>query len=163
MRAQTVAVRKLKPAAYNPRKELKRGEPEYEKIKASIAQFGYVGGMVWNKRSGNLVGGHQRLKVLVAEFGVKEVEVCVVDLPLAQEKALNLGLNKISGEWDAGGLADLLGELQADGDIDLGWTGFDKGEVDAAIASALAEPGGKCKSCYRKSWTLGHNPGNKIA
>ena len=32
----------LKPAEYNPRKKLKPGMPEYEKLKRSIEQFGYV-------------------------------------------------------------------------------------------------------------------------
>jgi ParB-like chromosome segregation protein Spo0J len=62
---------------------------------------------VWNERTGNLIGGHQRLKVL-KERGDGEVEVSVVDLDKTKEKALNLALNKISGDWDYPKLKDVL-------------------------------------------------------
>ena len=39
---QTLPVGKLVPADYNPRKDLKPGDPEYDKLKCSIAEFGYV-------------------------------------------------------------------------------------------------------------------------
>ena len=55
---------------------------------------------MWNQRSGNLVGGHQRLKVLI-EQGQTETDVSVVDLPPERERALNVALNKISGDWEA--------------------------------------------------------------
>ena len=138
MRIERIPVKRISAAAYNPRKNLKPGDPEWEKIKRSIGEFGYVDTLVWNMRTGNLVGGHQRLKVLVAEFKVKAVDVSVVDLPLAKEKALNIALNRISGEWDTTALADLLSELQAADDVDAAATGFDQKEIDVAIAEALA-------------------------
>jgi ParB-like chromosome segregation protein Spo0J len=55
--------------------------------------------LVWNSRTGNLVGGHQRFKI-IKEQGLKEVEVSVVDLDANKEKALNLALNKVRGDWD---------------------------------------------------------------
>ena len=54
----------LKAATYNPRKDLKPGDKEYEKLKRSITEFGYVEPVIWNERTGTVVGGHQRLKVL---------------------------------------------------------------------------------------------------
>ena len=57
----------LLPADYNPRKDLKPGDAEYEKLKRSIEQFGYVEPVIWNKTTGRVVGGHQRLKVLMAK------------------------------------------------------------------------------------------------
>jgi ParB-like chromosome segregation protein Spo0J len=96
MRIKKIKIEQINPAAYNPRVDLKPGDTEYEKLKNSIANFGCVEPLVWNKRTGNLVGGHQRLKILV-EQGFAEVEVSVVDLSLEKEKALNLALNKISG------------------------------------------------------------------
>ena len=54
----------LLPADYNPRKDLQPGDPEYEKLKRSLQQFGYVEPVIWNKATGRVVGGHQRLKVL---------------------------------------------------------------------------------------------------
>jgi len=96
---KNIPVTRINPASYNPRIDLKPGDPEYEKLTNSISQFGYIQPLIWNSRTGNLVGGHQRLKILLAK-GLTQVEVSVVDLPLDQEKALNLALNKIKGGWD---------------------------------------------------------------
>ncbi len=121
-------VKDINPAAYNPRKDLQPGDPEYEKLKKSILEFDMVEPLVWNKQTGNLVGGHQRLKVL-KELGVATVEVSVVDLKPVKEKALNLALNKISGEWDMPMLKDLLLEIDT-GDFDIEVTGFDLKEIE---------------------------------
>ncbi len=128
MDIQTIPIRKVKAAAYNPRKDLKPGDPEYEKLKKSLAEFDLVEPLIWNKRSGNLVGGHQRLKV-IQERGDNEVQVSVVDLAPAKEKALNLALNKISGEWDMPLLKDLLEEINT-GEFDIEITGFDDKEIE---------------------------------
>ena len=88
---QTLPVGKLVPADYNPRKDLKPGDPEYDKLKRSIEQFGYVEPVIWNKTTGRVVGGHQRLKVLI-DMGITEVECVVVELPETKEKALNVAL-----------------------------------------------------------------------
>lgn len=106
-----ISVEKIKPAAHNPRIDLQPGDPDYEKLKRSIDEFDCVEPLVWNKRTGNLVGGHQRFKILLAR-GDAEVDVSVVDLGEAEEKALNIALNKISGDWDYVKLPDLLTELQ---------------------------------------------------
>ena len=68
----------LLPADYNPRKDLKPGDPEYDKLKRSIEQFGYVEPVIWNQVTGCVVGGHQRLKVLI-DMGITEVECVVVE------------------------------------------------------------------------------------
>lgn len=128
MDIRKVSIKDINPAPYNPRKDLRPGDPEYEKLKRSIQEFGYVEPLVWNERSGNLVGGHQRLKVLL-EQGVSEVEVSVVDLDEEREKTLNLALNKISGDWDLEMLAGLLEELRLT-DFDITLTGFGDQEVD---------------------------------
>ncbi len=91
---QSLPVGKLAPADYNPRKDLKPGDPEYEKLKRSLSEFGYVEPVIWNKTTGNVVGGHQRLKVLI-DIGVTEVECVVVEMGEEKEKALNVALNKI--------------------------------------------------------------------
>ena len=64
MLIEKVSSSKLNPAAYNPRRDLKPGDKDYEKLKRSISEFGYVEPVIWNKTTGNVVGGHQRLKVL---------------------------------------------------------------------------------------------------
>ncbi len=106
-------VDELKAAEYNPRKDLRPGDAEYEKLKRSIQEFGYVEPVIWNKRTGTVVGGHQRLKVM-KDLGYEEVDCVVVDLDEKKEKALNIALNKISGEWDNDLLANLLKDLDTD-------------------------------------------------
>ena len=128
MEIRKIPIEKLNPAAYNPRKDLQPGDPEYEKLKRSIQEFGYVEPIVWNKRTGNIVGGHQRYKVLL-DTGAQEIDCVVVDLDDAKEKALNLALNKIQGDWDYLKLKDLLQELDT-GEFDLEITGFDMGEIE---------------------------------
>jgi DNA modification methylase len=132
MKIQKVRINQINPAAYNPRLDLKPGDPEYEKLKRSISTFGYVEPLVWNSKTGNLVGGHQRLKILL-EQGVKEVEVSVVDLDPEKEKALNLALNKIRGDWDNEKLGELLDELGKSPDFDVTLTGFDIPEISEIL------------------------------
>ena len=69
----------LLPADYNPRKDLKPGDAEYEKLKRSIEQFGYVEPVIWNKTTGRVVGGHQRLEVVMV-MGLTEVGWVVVEV-----------------------------------------------------------------------------------
>ncbi len=128
MQVSKIPIGQLNPAAYNPRKDLQPGDPEYEKLKRSMQEFGYVEPIVWNKRTGNIVGGHQRYKILI-DMGMREVDCVVVDLDDAKEKALNLALNKIQGDWDNEKLKDLLQELDT-GEFDLELTGFDMGEIE---------------------------------
>ena len=131
MNIEKIPISKINPAKYNPRKDLQRDDPEYKKLKKSIKEFNLVEPLVWNKRTGNLVGGHQRLKILI-EQGAKEVEVSVVDLPESKEKALNLALNKIQGDWDMPKLKDLLQEIDT-GEFDIEITGFDEEEIEDLI------------------------------
>lgn len=130
-------VSELIPADYNPRKELKPGDPEYEKLKRSLQQFGYVEPVIWNSRTGCVVGGHQRLRVL-QDLGLTAVECVVVDLDVEHEKALNIALNKISGEWDTEKLADLMADLQ-EADYDVSLTGFDVAELDELFKDEIQE------------------------
>jgi DNA modification methylase len=125
----------LLPADYNPRKDLRPGDPEYDKLKRSIEQFGYVEPVIWNKVTGCVVGGHQRLKVLI-DMGITEVECVVVDMDVEKEKALNIALNKISGEWDKEKLALLIADLQG-ADFDVSLTGFDPTELDDLFKDSI--------------------------
>ena len=127
----------LLPAEYNPRKDLKPGDSEYEKLKRSIEQFGYVEPVIWNKTTGRVVGGHQRLKVLI-DMGITEVDCVVVELSEEKEKALNIALNKISGEWDKEKLALLITDLQG-ADFDVSLTGFEPAELDDLFKDSLKD------------------------
>ena len=89
------AVTALLPADYNPRKDLKPGDAEYEKLKRSIEQFGYVEPVIWNKTTGRVVGGHQRLKVLI-DMGMTEVDCVVVELTEEKEKRLSEIIDEIN-------------------------------------------------------------------
>jgi DNA modification methylase len=131
-----IPISKIKPSIYNPRRNLQPGDPEYEKLLKSINEFDCVEPLVWNRRTGNLIGGHQRLKILLAR-GDTEVTCSVVDLPLEKEKALNLALNKISGDWDNEKLTNLLDELIRIPDFDIELTGFDLPEASKLIDSLL--------------------------
>lgn len=127
----------LLPAEYNPRKDLKPGDVEYEKLKRSISEFGYVEPVIWNKVTGRVVGGHQRLKVLM-DMGITEVECVVVELSEEKEKALNIALNKISGEWDKDKLALLITDLQGT-DFDVSLTGFEPAEIDDLFKDSVKD------------------------
>ena len=93
-----------------------------------MTEFGYVEPIIWNEETGNIVGGHQRYKILL-EAGHTEVECVVVKLSADKEKALNLALNKVTGDWEIEALADLLHELNEQ-DFDLSLTGFDAAEIE---------------------------------
>ena len=127
MEIKKISVERLRPAKYNPRKDLKPGDPEFEKLKRSVEEFGYVEPIIWNERTGVVVGGHQRLKVLM-HLGYMEVDCVVLDIDEHKEKALNVALNKISGDWDMPLLTALLQDLN-DGGYDATLTGFDVSEM----------------------------------
>ena len=133
MLMKPMPISELKPADYNPRKDLQPGDAEYEKLKRSLTEFGYVEPVIWNSTTGNIVGGHQRLKVL-EDLGHTDVDVIVVELDETREKALNIALNKISGEWDNDRLALLIADLDAS-DFDAELTGFDDAEIQQLIGS----------------------------
>ena len=125
---ELVAIHNLKPATYNPRTI---AADMLAKLKKGIAQYGLVEPLVIN-RDGTVIGGHQRLKA-AQELGLTEVPCVRLDLDPQSEKALNLALNKLSGEWDFAKLSDLLGELQSDLDLDIELTGFDNIEMAGLV------------------------------
>ena len=134
VKTQKFKLDELNPAKYNPRKQLKPGDKEFEKLKKSIQNFGYVELIVVNTANNNtVISGHQRLSVL-KHLGEKEVECVVVELDEANEKALNIAMNKVTGAWDEQKLADLLVDLgRMNFDLDL--TGFEAPEVDTLLSN----------------------------
>ena len=127
MEFKKISIDSLIPASYNPRKKLKPGDSEFEKIKNSITEFGYVDPVIVNKDL-TVIGGHQRITVL-KELGYTDIDCVIIDIDKTKEKALNVALNKISGEWNKELLAELIMDLQSL-DYDLGVTGFDPPEID---------------------------------
>lgn len=128
MEWQTLSVDTLRPAAYNPRKKLKAGDKEYEKIKSSIQEFGYVEPIIVNYDM-TVIGGHQRLTVL-KDLGYTEVQCVVVHIEdETKVKALNIALNKITGAWNEQLLADLIVDLQT-AQFNTDFTGFEAPEIE---------------------------------
>lgn len=104
-----MALDDLKAAPYNPRKI---SAAALKGLKASLKRFGLVQPIVFNRRTGHVVGGHQRVLAL-RESGETQADVLVVDLAEKDERALNVTLNnpKISGDF-TDELDALLAELQ---------------------------------------------------
>lgn len=128
MEIRKVKVKNLRPADYNPRQDLQPGDREYDKIANSMDEFGYIDPIVWNERTGNIVDGHQRIKMLPSDPEA-EIYVSVVNLSERDEKILNVALDKIKGRWDHGKLKDVLTELKKEGKLDL--SGFEDWELEA--------------------------------
>lgn len=125
MQITNVDPRSLVPADYNPRKI---SDKQRRALEQSLGEFGFVQPIVVNETTGVIVGGHQRLNAALA-IGQSTVPVVYVQLTVEREKALNVALNKISGDWDYPALIELLSELEPRGEFDL--TGFDIDEFQA--------------------------------
>lgn len=121
-----VDINELISPEYNPRQIT---DDEMGKLKNSINEFGYVDPIIVNKHNNHIVGGNQRYEALKS-LGYNEVDVIFINEPdINREKALNLALNKISGEWDFVKLADILDDLELN-DFDISLTGFDEPELE---------------------------------
>lgn len=124
---ETISRADIKNADYNPRimdKESKK------RLKEGLKKHGLVSTLTWNKRTGNLVGGHQRLEQLDALERNKDysLDVCVIDVDEAEEAVLNVQLNNPSmqGDWDLEKLAMITEEF----DVDFDDMGFSKLDVE---------------------------------
>lgn len=136
MKIEKRAIGELKPAEYNPRKKLKKGDAEYKRIQDSLNAFGYVDPVIINADN-TIIGGHQRATVL-QDLGYDEIDCVIVDISKDQEKALNIALNKITGEWDTGLLQNLLEDLKKQ-KFDLSLTGFSADEVEKLFSKKKSE------------------------
>jgi len=125
-----VPVQRLRPWPDNPRT---MPALEMQKLIRSIQQFGMVEPLVARRSDQLVIGGHQRLEAAKA-LGMGKVPVVYVELSDAEAKALNVALNKISGEFDLPKLGELLDELRELPDFDATLTGFDDGEIDDLLA-----------------------------
>ena len=125
----------LVPADYNPRKI---DDYQLDALKRSLDRWGFVEPVVMNKRTGRIVGGHQRVKAALA-LAVPEVPTVWVDIDEEGEKALNIALNQISGEWEEDKLAALLDELEAKGQS-LEELGFKQDRLDDLLAELRQGP-----------------------
>ena len=129
---QTVKLADVKMRPDNPRSI---SEKALEGLKRSIARFGCVEPIVWNKRTGHIVGGHQRYFLLL-EAGVTEAKMVVVDMTDEEELAANLTLNnpEIEGTWNDEAV-DLLHQVETQ-DAEL----FNSLNMDALKSSLEKAP-----------------------
>lgn len=129
---ERIALGKMKPAPYNPRTISAKAK---DGLRASIDRFGLVDLPVWNKRTGHIVGGHQRYDILL-EKGETEAEVIVVELSAKDEKALNVALNSptIAGEF-TDSLQQLLEEIEAADKALFDTLALDELKVNAKLAA----------------------------
>lgn len=110
MKTKNYKIKDLKPADYNPRVDLKEGMEEWKALDNSLREFGLVVPVIVNEKNNVIIGGHQRIAVLESQ-GIKEVEAITVELDSADEKELNIVLNKAEGRWDFEKLEKLLEEM----------------------------------------------------
>lgn len=129
MELKKIKISELKRAGYNPRKI---SPEEMEKLKSSIKKFGYIEPIIMNQRTGNIVAGHQRMQAL-EELKQEEVDVITIDIHENEEKALNVALNKIRGDWDEQKLTELLASIENDQEELLKFTGFGEKEIAALL------------------------------
>jgi hypothetical protein len=119
--------RELKAAEYNPRV---LSDDARRKLKAVIQKHGILAPIIWNARTGNIVGGHQRISALddlyqTADYTLK---VAKVDLDDVQEREANIALNNphAQGDMDMAKLEAMFREAPA---MDILATGFDAGDL----------------------------------
>lgn len=132
MKIQVMPIDSLKHYPKNPRKNVGPGHAVFERLKKSIIKNKYIVPIIYNSRSGYVVGGNLRLDVLKA-LGYTEVEVVVVDLDPRQEAELNLALNKISNDWDYDQLTEILAGLTSFNDVDFDSMGFEAAELSELL------------------------------
>lgn len=127
-----VALTDLNPLPYNPRVRLTPGTRKYNELRDSILAFGEAGGIVWNSRTGNIIGGHQRYYIL-SDLNETEADCTVVDLDEERERALNIRLNVPGSDWDL----ELLPYVYAAVDESMrALTGFTDTEIADMVRAA---------------------------
>lgn len=118
---------KIKNAPYNPRSI---DDHARKKLHHNLKKKGLLDSLVWNKRTGNLVSGHQRLSILddLSKTGENyTLDFAVVDLSEKEEKEQNLFFNNPStqGTYDV----DLIGKMITEDKVDYFEAGFDDMDI----------------------------------
>ena len=127
----------LKAADYNPREDVEPGTRLWNELEASLREFGFADPVVINSDN-TIIGGHQRVKVAKA-LGWTTCIVSMVDLDKDREKALNIALNKITGNWKEMQLGELLKQIK--GSVRPEAIGYDEKEMEQAMNKASVNTG----------------------
>lgn len=131
MTVKNVKITTLKPSPYNPRHISKH---DFQALKRSLEEFGLVEPVVVNKNM-QIIGGHMRAEA-AKSLGMEDVPIVQLDISKKKEKALNLALNRIHGEWDEQKLAEILYELKDNVD-EIELTGFTEKEINLSLDSVM--------------------------
>ena len=139
MRVVKMALKDCVSPEWNPRQIT---ETEFEQLKHSIKTYGYNDPIIINQRNNHIVAGNQRHKALTElnrenHGKYTNIDVVLVDLPIEDEKAFNIGHNKIGGSFDEEKLEELLEELEHTG-YDMSLTGF-ADEIEDVNLEEIAE------------------------
>ena len=126
MKIVKTKISELKLAKYNPRVI---SDKELNNLKKSLKKFGFVQPVVANKNR-TVIGGHQRIRAW-KEMGNDSVPTVFVDVTPKEEKALNLAMNRISGEWDTDKLFEVISDIKTDKELE--YTGFDEKEISRIL------------------------------
>ncbi|MDD2664393.1 MAG: hypothetical protein PHD19_11635 [Dechloromonas sp.] len=123
----------LRPHPKNPRTI---GKKQEQRLRGKVKDVGLVQPLIWNRRTGYLVGGHQRMEVLdrlekynaLTRENDYQLDVSACELSDAQELEMLVFLNNpsASGSFDL----DLLADLNLSAGIDFAGMGFDQIDVD---------------------------------
>lgn len=138
MKIEKINIKNIKMADYNPRLIT---TDELEKLENSINKFGLVDPIIINLKNNTIIGGHQRFKILKKQYEEKDLYLINlgdigwvfdgIDIKIDDEnteKALNIALNNINGDWDTTKLNEILEDLTLS-DFDVNLTGFDETEL----------------------------------
>lgn len=130
-----IKVSEIKGADYNPRKI---SNEALGRLTKSLAELGDLQPITVNVRTGNtIIGGHQRFKIYQA-MGREEIDVWLVDLSEEKEKAANLALNNLAGEFDTEALKNLIEEID-NSDLDLQVTGFSDDYIKNLMSATIPD------------------------
>ena len=123
----------MHPAEYNPRYDLKPGDKDYDGLKKSVIRHGLLQPIVWNEVTGNIVGGHQRYKILL-EMGADEVICAVAHYEtIEEEMAANIALNKAQGRFETKLLAAMFEQMDRTA-LDPQALGYTDEEIDHILS-----------------------------
>lgn len=134
-KVKTVKLADAKPLPSNTRTISKKAKSA---LLSSLERFGYVEPIVWNERTGHIIGGHQRYSLLV-EKGVESAAMVAVDLSPEDEMDANLTLNNphIEGEF-TDPILDLLKQIEAN-DADS-FSDLRLNDLQRSLEASLSKP-----------------------
>ena len=152
----SLTVKDLRPAAYNPRKIT---DKQMAMLAKSMKEFGDLSGIIVNVKTGNIVGGHQRVKNLNPSWKIEKKpftdkvgtvaigyietpwgrwQYREVDWPAKKEAAANIAANQHGGEFDLPKLREIITDLDT-GEMDMELLGFNSHELELMMTAVHAQ------------------------